>query len=237
MKRQVAGRRFSILGGARSGLAAAGLLRAAGAEVFVSEKAAAALGSLPDELERMGVPAEFGGHTARASEADVLVLSPGVPSTVPLVKAAVARGTEVVSELEVASWFCPGPIVAITGTNGKTTTTVLIGRIFEDAKVRSVVAGNIGTAFSQVVTGMPMPGCGDPGGEQLSARPHHGVPAESVGHPEHHPGPSGPVREHVRAVRRIEAEVFENQGMGDTLIYNADDPATARWSRRRRPRG
>lgn len=227
MKRQVAGRRFSILGGARSGLAAAGLLRAAGAEVFLSEKGtAAALGSLPDELERMGVPAEFGGHTARAAEADVLVLSPGVPSTVPLVKAAVARGTEVVSELEVASWFCPGPIVAITGTNGKTTTTVLTGRIFEDAKVRSVVAGNIGMAFSQVVTGMRD---GDVAILEVSSfqldhittfRPRVSVLLNIT--PDHLDRYENTFELYVASKQKV----FEHQGMGDTLIYNADDPAT-----------
>ena len=224
---QVAGKRFSIFGGARSGLAAAGLLRSAGADVFLSEKAeAAALGSLPEELERLGVPAEFGGHTARAAEADVLVLSPGVPSTVPLVKDAIASGTDVVSELEVASWFCPGPIVAVTGTNGKTTTTALTGRIFQDAKVRSVVAGNIGTAFSQVVTEMSE---GDVAILEVSSfqldhiktfRPRVSVLLNIT--PDHLDRYDHRFELYVASKQRI----FKNQAMGDTLIYNAGDPAT-----------
>lgn len=227
MKRRVAGRRFSILGGARSGLAAAGLLKSAGAEVFLSEKGeAAALGSLPEELMRLGVPAEFGGHTARAAEADALVLSPGVPSTIPLVKEAVARGTDVLSELEVASWFCPGPIVAITGTNGKTTTTALTGRIFQDANVRSVVAGNIGTAFSQVVGGMSE---GDVAILEVSSfqldhiktfRPRVSVLLNIT--PDH----LDRYDRRFELYRASKQRVFENQGVGDTLIYNSGDPAT-----------
>jgi UDP-N-acetylmuramoylalanine--D-glutamate ligase len=224
---QVAGKRFSILGGARSGLAVAGLLRSAGAEVFLSEKSeAAALGSLPEELERLGVPAEFGGHTTRAAEADALVLSPGVPPTVPLVKDAIDSGTDVVSELEVASWFCPGPIVAITGTNGKTTTTALTGRIFQDAKVRSVVAGNIGTAFSQVVTEMSE---GDVAILEVSSfqldhiktfRPRVSVLLNIT--PDHLDRYDHRFELYVASKQRV----FENQAMGDTLIYNAGDPAT-----------
>jgi UDP-N-acetylmuramoylalanine--D-glutamate ligase len=227
MRRQVAGKRFSILGGARSGLAAAGLLKSAGAEVFLSEKGeAAGLGSLPEELARLGVPAEFGGHTARAAEADVLVLSPGVPSSVPLVKEAVARGIHVVSELEVASWFCPGPIVAITGTNGKTTTTALTGRIFQDANVRSVVAGNIGTAFSQVVAGMSE---GDVAILEVSSfqldhvttfRPRVSVLLNIT--PDHLDRYDHRFELYLASKQRV----FAHQGTGDTLIYNSGDPAT-----------
>jgi len=224
---RVAGRRFSILGGARSGLAAAALLKSAGAEVFLSEKGvAAALGSLPAELERLGVPAEFGGHTARVTEADVLVVSPGVPSTVPAVKDALARGIDVVSELEMASWFCPGPIVAITGTNGKTTTTALAGRIFQDAKIRSVVAGNIGTAFSQVVAEMTEGAVAvlEVSSFQLdhikTFRPRVSVLLNIT--PDHLDRYDRRFELYVASKQRV----FEHQGMGDTLIYNADDPAT-----------
>jgi UDP-N-acetylmuramoylalanine--D-glutamate ligase len=80
-----------------------------------------------------------------------MVVSPGVPTNAPVVLEAQKRGIQVVAEIEVASWFCKGPIIAITGSNGKTTTTTLLGRIFSDAKKKHVVAGNIGTAFSSVV--------------------------------------------------------------------------------------
>ncbi len=80
-----------------------------------------------------------------------MVISPGVPSKAPVVLEAQKRGIKVVSELEAASWFCRSPIVAVTGSNGKTTTTTLIGRILGDAKKKHAVAGNIGTPFSSVV--------------------------------------------------------------------------------------
>ena len=85
------------------------------------------------ELEAAGIPSEFGGNSDRVLEADLVVVSPGVPSSAPPVRAALERGLTVVSELEVASWFCRAPIVAITGTNGKTTTTTLTGRILASA--------------------------------------------------------------------------------------------------------
>ncbi|WP_054686044.1 UDP-N-acetylmuramoyl-L-alanine--D-glutamate ligase, partial [Rhodothermus marinus] len=83
--------------------------------------------------------------------ADLMVISPGVPSTAPLVQQARRIGLPVYSEIEVASWFCRAPIVAVTGTNGKTTTTSLIGYIFRRAGRRTIVAGNIGYPFSDYV--------------------------------------------------------------------------------------
>jgi UDP-N-acetylmuramoylalanine--D-glutamate ligase len=142
------------------------------------------------------------------------------------VKESIARGVEVVSELEVASWFCPGPIVAITGTNGKTTTTALTGRIFQDAKIRSVVAGNIGTAFSQVVTQMKD---GDVAILEVSSfqldhirtfRPTVSVLLNIT--PDHLDRYDNRLDLYVASKQRV----FENQGMGDTLIYNADDRAS-----------
>jgi UDP-N-acetylmuramoylalanine--D-glutamate ligase len=144
--------RFSIIGGARSGIAVARLLRRHGAIVFLSDIAPAErMQQAVAELERLQIPCEFGGNTSRILDADVIVLSPGVPSGAPIVKMAQANGCTIVSEVEVASWFCPAPVVAITGTNGKTTTTTLTGKMFDDAKSPAIVAGNIGVAFSQIV--------------------------------------------------------------------------------------
>jgi UDP-N-acetylmuramoylalanine--D-glutamate ligase len=148
----VRGTRFSIIGGARSGLAVAKLLKAHGASVFLSDTSPAEkMEQTLHTLEALHVPYEFGANSNRVLDAEVMVLSPGVPSDAPVVRQAQAKGLRVVSEVEVASWFCPCPIVAITGTNGKTTTTTLLGRMFEDARKPSVVAGNIGVAFSEVV--------------------------------------------------------------------------------------
>ena len=149
---EVGGKRFSVIGGARSGVAVARLLKQQGAVVFVSDRAAAEkMEQVGKELAALGIPFEFGINSPRVLDAGTLVLSPGVPSDMPLVKQALDRGMPVLSEIEVASWFCPAPIVAITGTNGKTTTTALAGRMFADARYPNIVAGNIGNAFSRSV--------------------------------------------------------------------------------------
>ena len=145
----------SIVGAARSGIAVAQLLKEQGAKVFVSDK------DLNEKVtaqipffKSLGINYEFGQHTDRLYNADLIVISPGVPTNSPVVHEALSRGINVVSELETASWFCPAPIVAITGSNGKTTTTTLAGRMFADAGRNHVVGGNIGMAFSSIVPGL-----------------------------------------------------------------------------------
>jgi UDP-N-acetylmuramoylalanine--D-glutamate ligase len=143
---------YAILGAARSGLAVARLLRREGALVFVSDRRdAATAGDAIARLEEMGIEYEFGEHNERVLESGTLVLSPGVPDSIPIVREAIARGLEVVSEIEIAARRCRGQIVAITGTNGKTTTTELTGFVFRGAGRRTFVAGNVGTAFSEIV--------------------------------------------------------------------------------------
>jgi UDP-N-acetylmuramoylalanine--D-glutamate ligase len=148
----VRGNNVSVIGAARSGVAVARLLQHHGARPFVSDK------TTPDKLNieaqtlrELGIEYELGGHSERVYDCSLMVISPGVPSNAPVVIEAQQRSISVVSEVEVASWFCRSPIVAITGSNGKTTTTTLIGRILGDAKKDHAVAGNIGTAFSSVV--------------------------------------------------------------------------------------
>lgn len=146
----LSGRRTAVLGAARSGMAAAALLRRSGLDVFVSER-----GAIAPEAARqfadLGIAFESGGHSEAVSEADFLVISPGVPSDAEPVKQAAERHIPVYSEIEVASWFCRAPILAVTGSNGKTTTTSLIGDIVRRAGRHTVVAGNIGIPFSSVV--------------------------------------------------------------------------------------
>ncbi len=150
LRAAVPGARVTVVGGARSGLSVARLLQRHGADVFLSDHGAAEAG-VAEALARDGVPSEFGGHTARALDADWLVVSPGVPSTTKLVQTALRQKVAVYSEIEVASWFCDAPIVAVTGSNGKTTTTTLVAHVFETAGRPHVVAGNIGYAFSDYV--------------------------------------------------------------------------------------
>ena len=146
----VRGTRVTVVGGARSGLAVAKLLARHGARVFLTEQKPAEAG-LAEQLDRAGVAYEFGGHTPRALDADFVAISPGVPSTVNLVQQALRSGLPVYSEIEVASWFCEGPIVAITGSNGKTTTTSLVAHVFRTAERPLIVAGNIGYPFADYV--------------------------------------------------------------------------------------
>jgi UDP-N-acetylmuramoylalanine--D-glutamate ligase len=224
---QLAGRRFAVIGAARSGVAVARLLRTAGASVFVSDnspkekKAAAAA-----ELERLNIECEFGGHSPRAIDADVIVLSPGVPDSSTIVQQAAGRGLVIVSELEVSSWFCPGAIVAITGTNGKTTTTTLCGRMFEDARRPVVVGGNIDPAFADVVGGM-LPG--DTAVLEVSSfqldhvqtfRPRIAVLLNIT--PDHLDRYDHDMSKYAASKCRV----FACQGSGDALIYNDDDPMT-----------
>ncbi len=222
------GRRFSVLGAARSGLAVAALLHGRGAKVFVSERAAA--DARPDahaELGKLGIQSEFGGNTDRVLEADVIVVSPGVPSDAPLVQKATTSGIRVLSELEVASWFWDGPIVGITGTNGKTTTTALTGRMFEDARVPAVVAGNIGTAFSQVVESAASGGTAilEVSSFQLdhveSFRPRVSMLLNIT--PDHLDRYEHSFEKYIESKRRI----FGRQGPGDALVFNHDDDVTA----------
>lgn len=120
--------------------------------MFVSDKKSREDGEQEIKtLESLGIEYEFGAHTDRIFDADFIVTSPGVPSNSNLIKHAFKVGLSVYSEVEVASWFCRAPIVAITGSNGKTTTTTLIGKIFEKAGWKTIVAGNIGFPFSDYV--------------------------------------------------------------------------------------
>lgn len=144
---EIRGSRITVVGAARSGLAAAKLLARRGALVFLTERDPLDV-AISEDLSTKGIRYEFGGHTSRALNADFLVLSPGVPTSSDLVQDALGRGIPVYSEIEVASWLCKGPIIAVTGSNGKTTTTSLIAHVFRTANHDFVVAGNIGSAFS-----------------------------------------------------------------------------------------
>ncbi|HMT12187.1 MAG TPA: UDP-N-acetylmuramoyl-L-alanine--D-glutamate ligase, partial [Ignavibacteria bacterium] len=104
-----------------------------------------------DEIRNNEIAHELGSHSTRVYDADVMVVSPGVPQTSEVIQTAIKKGIDVVSEIEAASWFCKGKVIAITGTNGKTTTTTLIGEMFKDAGYKTFVCGNIGIAFSDIV--------------------------------------------------------------------------------------
>lgn len=221
---EVAGKNVTVIGAARSGVAVAGLLHVNGAHVFVSdsspkEKLAAQIPALVS----LGVEFETGEHSERVFDAQMLVLSPGVPSDAPPVREALNRKIPVVSELEVASWFCPAPIVAITGTNGKTTTTTLLGRMLHDDKRKHVVAGNIGAAFSGLVGELDARSVAvlEVSSFQLDHvsrfRPHISVILNIT--PDHLDRYEGSLDRYAESKMRISL----NQSADDLVLYNADD--------------
>ncbi|MCD4692853.1 MAG: UDP-N-acetylmuramoyl-L-alanine--D-glutamate ligase [Calditrichales bacterium] len=145
-------KKITVLGAARSGLAAAKLVKNFGAQVFVSDI------SKKDEkkkqieiLEQAGIEYEFGAHSKRAFEADLVALSPGIPVKSEIVQFFMQAKIPVYSEIEIAGWFCRAPIIAVTGSNGKTTTTTLIGEMLKKRYPDAIVAGNIGAPFSDYV--------------------------------------------------------------------------------------
>ena len=146
----VSGWQVLVVGAARSGVAAAHLLARRGATVTLTDRKP----DIPEaaELQAAGVRLELGGHTMRSFEsAHLVVMSPGVPLELPEVSRARALGIPVIGELELASRWLRGPIVAITGTKGKSTTTTLVGRMLEAAGRRVMVGGNIGYPVSAQV--------------------------------------------------------------------------------------
>ena len=146
-------KRVLVVGLGKSGIAAAMFLRRQGARVTVSDaRSAIALAKEIPVLLEAGIMVESGGHgllTFRRQ--DLIVISPGVPLDTPEVKQVIGYGMPVIGELEFASRFLKGRVIAITGSNGKTTTTTLIGKILKDAGLPTLVGGNIGTPVIDLV--------------------------------------------------------------------------------------
>ena len=144
---------IAVVGLARSGRAVAKLLKKNGYSVYASDSSTSDdIAACVNELTSFGIIAETGGHDpTRLSAARLVVVSPGVPPNAPPLVYARASGVRVVSEVEVALRFLPSSrVIAVTGTNGKTTTTGLIAHIMRNVAGEAVEAGNIGTALSEV---------------------------------------------------------------------------------------
>ncbi len=146
-------KRALVVGLGRSGVGAARFLAARGAAVTVTDaKPAAAVGPAAETLRGLGVELALGGHQPELFLAsDLIVVSPGVPWDLdPLVEAR-RRGIEVVGEVELASWYLAGRIIGVTGANGKTTTTALIGHLLREAGVPVQVGGNVGLPYPPAI--------------------------------------------------------------------------------------
>ncbi|MEB3284185.1 MAG: UDP-N-acetylmuramoyl-L-alanine--D-glutamate ligase [Candidatus Sericytochromatia bacterium] len=137
----------TILGLGRSGIACARELAAKGCHLILSDtRATAEIAPLVADIDATDIRIEGGGHSSACLDADVIVISPGVPIDLPIVQAALADGVPVLGEMELAYLLRPElPYIAITGTNGKTTTTTLVGALLESAGIQCLVGGNIGT--------------------------------------------------------------------------------------------
>lgn len=146
-------KRLVVLGGGESGVGAAILGKVKGMDVFLSDMGQIAPHYI-EMLEKYGIPYEQGHHTPELIlNAGEVVKSPGIPPTAPLVKQLVAQGTPVISEIEFAGRYTDAKMVCITGSNGKTTTTLLTYHILRDAGINVGLAGNVGKSLAlQVAT-------------------------------------------------------------------------------------
>ncbi len=220
-------KRVLVVGLGKSGLSAAMFLRAQGARVTVSDsRSAVALAKEIPALLEAGIMVESGGHgllTFRRQ--DLIVVSPGVPLDTPEVKQVVAFGLTVIGELELASRYLQGEVVAITGSNGKTTTTTLVGKILSDSGVATQVGGNIGLPVIDLVAKSTP--------ETVNVLEVSSFQLETIDefHPRiavilnitpDHLDRHGSFEKYVAAKERI----FERQGAGDALVLNGDDRVT-----------
>src|SRR4051794_21664143 len=147
MSFDVAGKDVRVIGGGRSGIAAAELLVSRGARVTLADTSASMPGA--DALARLGVTLALGPHSPdQFLGADLIVLSPGVPPNQAPILAARRAGVPIIAEVELASRWLQGRMIAITGTKGKSTTTTLAARMLQEAGFDAVAGGNLGRALS-----------------------------------------------------------------------------------------
>jgi UDP-N-acetylmuramoylalanine--D-glutamate ligase len=146
--------RVTVIGLGRSGFYAAQLARNQGADVFVSDANDSDLiKEYQRELVELGISIETGAHSDRIYSSDLWILSPGVPKNSKIVKIALKRSIYIVSEIEFTSWFTDHRIIAITGSNGKTTTSNILYQMCQTEKVKGILAGNVGIPFAKEVLG------------------------------------------------------------------------------------
>jgi len=219
------GKHILVVGLGRSGAAAARFLAARGARVKVTDAAPAeALGPVVAEMAGLGVELELGGHRPEGfSQADLIVLSPGVPPGIAPVEAARDRGIPIWGEMELAVRLIGAPIVGVTGTNGKTTTTDLIAQMLEASGLKVFCGGNIGTPLIEMI------GTGDP--PQVVVAEVSSFQLDTMD--SFHPAVSvllNVTDDHLdryadfEAYAASKARIFALQQAGDTAVVNGADP-------------
>ena len=221
-------KRLVILGGGESGVGTAILGKQKGWEVFLSDK-----GSLKphyrETLNKEGIQWEEGTHTEeKILSADVIMKSPGIPDKAPIIKKAHEKGIAVISEIEFASQYTDSLIVGITGSNGKTTTTLLTHHIFKEAGLQVGLGGNIGYSFAELVaTENPPYYVLEISSFQLDSiehfAPHIAVLLNIT--PDHLDRYDYKFENYINSKFRIAMNQTEN----DYLIYDTDDEVITQW--------
>lgn len=220
------GKKVLVCGMARSGVSAAQCLYELGARVTISDsKAEEKLAEALQPLEGMDIRRCLGDQAQPADleSYDLAVTSPGIPLQAPILRAVQAAGVPLIGELELGAQVSRAPLYAVTGTNGKTTTTTLIGEIFRNQGKTTYVVGNIGYPFTACALQ-----CGE---EDVAVAEVSSFQLETIStfHPhiavmcnitEDHLNRHGTMEEYIRVKERI----FENMGQGDYAVLNLDDP-------------
>jgi UDP-N-acetylmuramoylalanine--D-glutamate ligase len=226
MRYDLQGRKILVAGLAKSGTAAIAVLRRQGADVVATDSRPA------EEIGDVGVPV-LPQTDQTFTSADLIVLSPGVPVDIPPLAAAAARGVPVIGEVELAGYFLRGPVIGITGSNGKTTTTAMTGHILNSAGVRCQVGGNIGTPPTAMIDSSADDQWNVLELSSFQLETIHEFQAKvAVGlnvTPDH-------LDRHGTLTRYADAKarLFECQNDDGYAVLNADDETTVSWSRRTR---
>lgn len=222
-----------VVGAGISGIAVAAILAGKGASVTLNDnKKEEALLHDVSPAREAGVHIALGYQDNSILEgADMLVISPGVPVTIPLVREAEARHIPVIGEVEVAYQLCKAPMVAITGTNGKTTTTTLLGELMKTAKDDVVVGGNIGMALSKETEAVSEDGIvvAEISSFQLERVQDFCPTVAAILNvtPDH-------IDRHgtVDNYRLTKERIFAQQGEGDYVVLNYDEPVVREMKER-----
>lgn len=224
-------KRLAILGGGESGVGTAILAKQKGWEVFLSDR-----GNLKPEyrkqLDDEGIAYEEGKHTEdKILGADCIMKSPGIPDKAPIVVKARERGIAVISEIEFAAQYTDKPIIAITGSNGKTTTTMLTYHLLKEAGLSVGLGGNIGYSFAELVAhSNPDYYVLEISSFQLDGIVNHFTPHIAMLlniTPDHLDRYNYQFENYIASKFRIAM----NQTANDYLIYDADDEVIADWLR------
>lgn len=231
-KRYWQDRRVVVVGAGLSGVAAARLLRDCGARVTVNDARAEADIPQADELHDHGIALIAGEHPERLwREADTAVFSPGIRPDAPVTVAARDAGIEIVAEIEVAGGLVEAPIIAITGSNGKSTVTSMVGAIMVHAGRSAPVCGNIGTALCAAARAEVIDGAAPDGYVvEISSFQAHGIDrfhprlAAVLNLQPDHIDWHGSMDAYAAAKLRL----VRNMGPGDAIVFNRDDAEVVR---------